>query len=126
MIDKNRQVMFVILYAGYLVIVYVRQSVSYAAPVIAESEKLADSDLGKISVLLKNSSVFMVLAVLQTNYHFQTPNKAPIQTESSPNHTPTKMVFRSQIKSCRPVLHMLESPDLALDKEYGWKTIGHT
>jgi sugar phosphate permease len=51
-VNRSLYGMFLVLYAGYTMIVYVRQSVSYAAPVITESEKLADSDLGKMLYFL--------------------------------------------------------------------------
>ncbi|BFZ05046.1 hypothetical protein BsWGS_08085 [Bradybaena similaris] len=47
-VNRSLQLMFLIVYIGYMMIVYVRQSVSYAAPVIQASEKLTDSDLGLI------------------------------------------------------------------------------
>lgn len=74
-VNRSLQLMFLIVYIGYMVIVYVRQSVSYAAPVIQASEKLTDSDLGKTGhitrkhfdysfksvILLKNSCIQYIL-----------------------------------------------------------------
>ncbi|KAH9491387.1 hypothetical protein Btru_052293 [Bulinus truncatus] len=46
--NTYQKIMFVFLYVGYTSLVYVRQSVSFAAPEIAESEKLTNTDLGLI------------------------------------------------------------------------------
>ncbi|XP_013065609.2 glucose-6-phosphate exchanger SLC37A4-like [Biomphalaria glabrata] len=46
--NAYQKVMFVFLYVGYSTLVYVRQSVSFAAPDIAESENLSNTDLGVI------------------------------------------------------------------------------
>ncbi|XP_059174176.1 glucose-6-phosphate exchanger SLC37A4-like [Physella acuta] len=46
--SKHKQVLFMSLFTGYLTLVYIRQSVSFAAPVIAETEHLKNSDLGLI------------------------------------------------------------------------------
>lgn len=54
--SKRKQVLFMSLFTGYLTLVYIRQSVSFAAPVIAEKENLKNSDLGQSkSNLIVNS-----------------------------------------------------------------------
>ncbi|XP_005110355.2 glucose-6-phosphate exchanger SLC37A4 [Aplysia californica] len=45
-VSRQLQGMFVLLFVGYLVTVYLRQAVSFASPTIMESEQLKNSDIG--------------------------------------------------------------------------------
>lgn len=46
-LTSKNMLMFMYLFIGYTMVVYMRQTVSFAAPVITKSENLTDNDLGK-------------------------------------------------------------------------------